>query len=228
MKNKEIDSAIIMANGDAPRKSVVTMLRSVGFTSLVCADGGLKIAAKIGLLPDAIIGDFDSSAPALREQYSGKSILIHNRDQNSTDIEKVLDYLLSRNCKRVVLLAAFGSRLDHSIANISILLKYAERLRLFIVHGSSLLTHLSGKHLFSTIPGEIISLYGFNRKTRFSTMGLKYSLRNEPIPFGTREGTSNVAEGDSVTVKVKGGTGVIVRDLITAFRSNYFSCFNGQ
>jgi len=225
MKNKELDSAIIIANGDAPRRADIALLRKAGFTAIVCADGGLRIAAKLGLLPNVIIGDFDSSAPALREQYSGTAMLLHDKDQNTTDIEKALNYLISQGCKRVVLLAAIGSRVDHSLGNISILLKYADRLRLFLIHGSSLLTHISGSSDFSSSQGEIISLYGFDRKTRFSTMGLQYPLKREAVPFGVRESTSNVALRDSVSVKVSGGTGLIVRDLKTAVKHNFFSCF---
>ncbi len=225
MKNKELDNAIIIANGDMPRRSNITMLRKLGFTTLVCADGGLKVAAQLDLLPNVIIGDFDSSAPELREQYSGKSTLLYNKDQDTTDIEKALDYLLEERCNSVVLMAAIGSRLDHSLGNISILLKYADRLRLFLVHGSSLLTHITGEVIFSSQPGEIISLYGFDQKTRFTTIGLKYPLKNEPVPFGIRESTSNVAEGERVSVKVTGGIGIIVRDLKTALKNNFLLCF---
>lgn len=225
MKNKDISDAIIIANGDAPRLSTINLLRNAGFNTLVCADGGLKVAARLHLLPDVIIGDFDSSAPVLREQYNGRSLLLHNLDQDTTDIEKALDYLISKGTTRVCLLAAIGSRLDHSIGNISILLKYANRLRLFLVHGSSLLTHISGSLTFKTLPGELVSLYGFDRKTRFSTSGLKYPLKKESVLFGERESTSNVAVGENVSIRVTGGKGLLVRDLKTALKCSVFSSF---
>jgi thiamine pyrophosphokinase len=70
----------------------------------------------------------------------------------------------------------------------------------------------SGEVSFETIPGETISVYGFNDKTKITSNGLKYPLKNIALPFGKRESTSNVAGRNIVSLKIKNGIVFVIRD----------------
>jgi len=63
-----------------------------------------------------------------------------------------------------------------------------------------------------TVKGETISLYGFDRKTKITSTGLKYSLNNTALPFGKKESTSNVALGDKIKLRIRNGKIFIIRD----------------
>jgi thiamine pyrophosphokinase len=81
-----------------------------------------------------------------------------------------------------------------------------------MMHESSYLTVLSGRNKLDTIKGEIISIYGFDRKTKISTSGLKYPLKNTALPFGERESTSNIALKDKIEIDITGGRVFLIRD----------------
>ena len=206
---------IILANGQAPSKSTFKFLQSIGYSTLLCADGGANSAYKLALVPDLIIGDLDSIDEKVFNYYNSRCRIIKISRQNDTDVEKCLKYAIGKNFTEVVLLGATGDRLDHSFCNIGIVLKFYDQIKIKIIHQTSILTAYSGKIYLETFPGETISLYGIDGKTKFSSVGLKYPLKNTALPFGVKESTSNVAVGNRVMLNINGGKGIIIRDYET-------------
>lgn len=213
---------IIIANGKAPSKRLTVFLASKGYNKIICADGGANSARKLSVIPDFIIGDLDSISPENLDFFTGKSEIIKLPRQSDTDVEKCLKYAISKKFTDVVLLGVIGDRLDHSFGNLSIALKFSDRLNIRIVSGQTVLDIVSEEIELNTYPGETISLYGFDRKTLLTSDGLLYPLNKTPLPFGEKEGTSNVAVSSKVSLKVKGGSIFIVRQLNTLRKHDLF------
>ena len=203
---------IILANGDKPKKSVVGFLVKRGYTTLICADGGANSALKLDLNPDYIIGDLDSIEPKVKEYFSSRCRIIQMKRQNDTDVEKCLKFAISKGFTEAILLGATGSRLDHSFCNLGIVLKFFSKIKIKILHDNSILEALTGNVTLETSPGEVISIYGFDIKTKVTSVGLKYPLSNTSLPFGERESTSNIALGNDVRLKIKNGKMFVIRD----------------
>lgn len=203
---------IILANGKPPKKSVITFFQRKGYNKLICADGGANSALKINLVPDIIIGDLDSiSSESLRE-FQSVSKIIRLKRQNDTDVEKCLKYAISNKYSEALLVGVTGDRLDHTICNLGIVLKFFNKVKCILIAENSILIPLSGLTILDSVPGELISLYGFNKKTKITTKGLKYPLNKTSLPFGERESTSNVSALYSVSIKVEGGKIFLIRD----------------
>ncbi len=203
---------IILANGKAPSVGLVKYLRSIGYSFLICADGGADTAKRLGMIPDFIIGDFDSIKDETLKFFRNKSKIIQIKWQNDTDVEKCLKFAIKKNCRGAVLLGAIGDRLDHSFCNIGIVLKFFDKIKVRIISDTSILTPYKGNVELSTVKGETISLYGFNDMTKITSEGLKYKLKQTALPFGRRESTSNVSNRQSVHLKIKGGVIFVIRD----------------
>jgi thiamine pyrophosphokinase len=75
---------LILANGQPPKKFVISYLQKKGYSTLICADGGANSAYKLKLLPDYIVGDFDSIRKEVFEYYQGKSSIKKISRQNDT------------------------------------------------------------------------------------------------------------------------------------------------
>ncbi len=205
---------LILANGRAPRKNDLKYFVSRGFADIICADGGCNSAFKMGITPHCIIGDLDSAEPEILEYYKGIGVpLIKYNRQNDTDVEKCIKYLISKKYTDVMLCAITGDRLDHSFCNIGVVLKFADKVNIYLHHESSIMYSVKGKVDFDSHPSELISLYGIDASTTFTSKGLKYSLTNTSLKFGVRESTSNVSKGSKVTLDVRKGRGLIVREL---------------
>ena len=203
---------IILANGQAPQRRLLDYLFHQDYKKLFCADGGANSAVKLNVIPDYIIGDFDSIKPEVYDYFLDKCKIIHDKKQNNTDVEKCLEYAIKKNFKGTVLLGATGDRLDHTFCNLGIVLKYFNRIKIEIIHQRSILSAYTGKIILNTIPDEVISLYGIDLKTRIKSSGLKYPLNNVTLPFGKKESTSNVAAGNKVHLQINGGIIFVIRN----------------
>ncbi|MBS4033829.1 MAG: thiamine diphosphokinase [Ignavibacterium sp.] len=203
---------IILANGKPPRKQIIAYLLSKGYSTLICADGGANHARKMNLVPDYIIGDLDSISANTLKYYQAKSDIIKLSRQNDTDVEKAIKLAISKKFDEAILLGVTGDRLDHTLCNIGIILKYYEKIKCKIIAENSILIPLSKLNILKSIPGETISLYGFNKKTKITAAGLKYPLDKTSLPFGERESTSNVSNSDTLKISIKGGIIFLIRD----------------
>jgi thiamine pyrophosphokinase len=207
--------ALLLANGDAPSKSSIKYLQKRGFNFLICADGGANSAKKLNIIPNLIIGDLDSISENNEKYFSDKSEIIIISRQNDTDVEKALKYLIRKKFDEVILLGATGDRLDHSICNLGIVIKFFNKIKISILHEQSFLKAYVNDVELKTERNEIISLYGFDTSTKITSKGLKYPLKNISLPFGERESTSNVAISEVVYLKITGGIIFVIRDLNT-------------
>ncbi len=221
MKSKE-KSCIIWANGKRPKKKTVNKLLEIGYEKIICADGGANSAYCLNITPDYIIGDFDSVKKEVLEKFRASSEIIHLARQNDTDLEKALKFVIKKKFTRAVLIATTGDRLDHSLCNVGILLKFYGKIDLKLVHEKTVAYVRSGVYSFPSIKGETISIYAFDGKTKITSHGLKYPLKNTALPFGQKESTSNEATKDTVTLEIKTGKVMIVRELKVLFEHGYF------
>ena len=203
---------IIIANGKAPSKNVVKFFQLKGFSTIICADGGANSARKIGIIPEVIIGDFDSIYPSTLNYFKNKSRIIQVKRQNDTDVEKCLKFAIKRRYREAVLLGVTGNRLDHTICNLGIVLKFFKKIKIHIVAENSFLTPYNNFISLRSKESEIISIYAFDNKTFISSKGLKYPLKNSKLPFGKKESTSNVSIDSTIELKIKGGIIFIIRD----------------
>jgi thiamine pyrophosphokinase len=203
---------IILANGNPPRKQIINYLFSKGYSTLICADGGADHAYKMKLLPEFIIGDLDSISGKTHDYYKSRSTIIKLSRQNDTDVEKAIKLAITKKIDEAVLLGVTGDRLDHTFCNLGIVLKFFDKIRCMIIAENSILIPLSKLNIIKSIPGETISLYGFNKKTKITTNGLKYPLDKTALPFGERESTSNVSISEILKINVLGGVMFLIRD----------------
>lgn len=209
---KKINSCIIIGNGKVPTKQILSFYLKRKTYTIICADGGANSAKKLGIIPDYIIGDLDSITPATLKYFSNKSIIKKIIRQNDTDIEKCLKFAITKKFDEALLLGVTGDRLDHTICNLGIVIKFFNKIRLSIVSEKSFLAAYNSDISFRSKQGETISIYAFDKKTKITSSGLKYKLTKTALPFGLKESTSNVANSEMIKLKISGGIIFVIRD----------------
>ena len=213
---------IILANGKPPKKSLIIFFQRKHFKKLICADGGANSAYELGLVPDAIIGDLDSISSETLNEFKSISKVIRLKSQNDTDVEKCLKYAIKSGFDEVMLMGVTGNRLDHTFCNLGIVLKFFSEINISLIAEDSILKPYKGNVKLKTHPGETISLYGIDSKTKITSKGLKYPLKNVSLPFGKKESTSNVASGKVVELKITGGIIFVIRDVNLMMKYDLF------
>lgn len=92
---------------------------------VVCADGGLRHCARLGVSPDLLVGDFDSADPAMIP--AGVPRVPLRPDKNYTDSYHAVEEAAARGHRRLLLCGMLGGRPDHSLANLQLLAGCAAR-----------------------------------------------------------------------------------------------------
>lgn len=195
--------ALILANGQPPSKRLLLRLLKQSAV-FVCADGGANTAARLGLKPDLIIGDLDSIASATLRKF--RNIRARRiADQNSTDLEKALSWVTGKGHKDIVVAGATGRRLDHSLGNLSALVKFSRKARIRFVDDASELCFIGSECEFEAPTGTLVSLIPLSLCEGIVTHGLKWELKNESLRLGFRESTSNMVKLSPVSIRVRRG-----------------------
>lgn len=186
--------------------------------AVIAADGGSTLAHHLGLAPDLIVGDMDSSDPALLAQFAGADVPFERHDHNTkweTDTELAVLAALAWHPDTVVLLGALGGRLDHSLANILLLTHPALADVDFRIWDGEQETWLAKPGKWNPVEGkrdDLVTLLPIGvEASGVSTRGLLYPLSSEPLTPGRGRGVSNrIAEGDAAVWLDKGLLMVVV------------------
>lgn len=178
---------------------------------VICADGGYTYAQKVGIKPDLFVGDFDSFSDTLPEDIPNVTLETHKDDTDSMHCATVA---LERGYKEVVLLAAIGGRLDHTLANISVLQYLTENgIKAAILSDKEEIFYLpEGRYTFDNVKDKTISVFPFGCPDVMVTYDCKveYPARNLKILSSVAVGISNIFRDDRAEVVINSGNAVLI------------------
>jgi len=206
----------IVAGGSLPEPHFLReRILEVKPDEVICADGGARHVLGLGLMPRMVIGDMDSLPQASLDELmaGGCRILRHPCRKDETDTELALRYALDCNPDRIEIYAALGGRMDHALANISLLVAAVKNgIETRIIDGATELFVVSGKTEIRGTPGEIVSLFPVTTEvTGIDLMGFEYPLRNAMMEIGKPYGVSNRLLGEKGTVSISTGYLLVVK-----------------
>ncbi len=200
--------AIVIAGGEIQEPAFYKpMIRPEDY--IICADSGYVNAEKIGVMPYLVIGDFDSfdreGVPA------GIPVKTLPVEKDRTDLHECIVHAMSQGAKEILLFGARGTRLDHSLAAISLLyfgLEQGVTLRLIDQHNELMLfkDHIE-------IPkrkGYKLSLLPLTPVGGIYTKGLYYPIENGNMDWGNPYGVSNEFTDDVAHIIIKSGVMMVI------------------
>lgn len=175
---------------------------------LVAADGAANRMRLLGVMPHVVVGDLDSLRD--REELVALGVqIIHRPSEESTDLEKALDYIMDRGVHEATVLGATGLRSDFTMANFSILLKYRQQLNLSFRDAFSDITVLHGERVFSAHEGTLVSIFPVTPCSGVTTAGLRWPLQQEALAPGVRESISNRVIFSPVKITIAEGLALL-------------------
>jgi thiamine pyrophosphokinase len=205
VKDKQ-EPALIIANGEECSQELMGQLLEWQPT-VVVLDGALDRILKYDIKVDVLLGDFDRLTNIEEKVAKQQPIeVVHTPDQNKTDLEKGIDYLIERGHKAANIIWATGLRADHSIANITNMVKFKEQINLVMWDNHSKIFPINKSFQKWYKKGTPISLIPVGEAGGIITSGLKYNLSDESLVMAKRMGNSNEAENDGI-VKIEYSTG---------------------
>lgn len=178
---------------------------------LLAADGGANHLGRIGLRPEAVIGDLDSISPRTRLAI-GEERMVHRPDQDRTDLDKALGYAFDElGLEEMRVIGATGGRLDHAVGNLGLLARLGLGERLVFDDGDHRILAVSGELTLEAEPGETWSFFTFDPTVLISLGGVKWLIEDTAIDLAGQPSISNEAVSTRVAVRAEGGSVVVMR-----------------
>ena len=120
---------LVVTGGTVSKKVLETVLSDYDFQKIIACDKGLEICQECDILPDLVIGDFDSAKTDIVASYRAKTEFLDlDTHKDFTDTHVAISYILEQEIRpdEVILVGATGTRMDHTLANIGLLKQFAE------------------------------------------------------------------------------------------------------
>lgn len=160
---------------------------------IIAADGGADHLYALDIVPHAIIGDMDSLA---HKAWPEETQIVEISDQDSTDIEKVLD---RAQAPYIYVYGCAGSRFDHTLEILHILQKYNDKRLLFFA-GNDIIFRMPKTWSVVLPPQSRISLYPLQKTTIQKAKGFKYDPTGLTFEQGMTIGTSNETTQENISL----------------------------
>ena len=129
---------------------------------VICADSGVRHAFRMNIIPDIIVGDMDSASVEDIKKIEALGIekYTFSAEKDFTDTELALRLALKKGARQVVLFGGLGSRPDHSLANIFLMVLFKKQgMDVKLVGGNWEMSLIDNKKQFGGKKGDILSLY---------------------------------------------------------------------
>lgn len=185
---------------------------------VIACDSGYEHAVNNGIVPDIIMGDFDSCRLQLPENVE---ILKAPCEKDDTDTMLAVKYGLEHGFRNFILLGALGGRFDHTLANLSTAAYIAQQCGtcciisrdcyIFSIKDNELV--LERKEYEEENCKCYVSVFSYTEHVRVTYQGLKYPLTGIELDSTFPLGISNEFVSEKATINVSGGIALAVVSL---------------
>lgn len=204
--------AIVIGNGVIEDYNIVREYFDNAY--VIACDGGLRHCRKMVIVPDIVVGDFDSVSDKDRQFYEERGVerIVYPRKKDFTDMEIGINLALEKGADEIYILGGLGSRFDHSLANLHILVNPVTRgVKACLVDEHNVITLVKDRLDIKGEKGQIISLLPLTTEvTGITTQNLEYPLNGKTMRIGSSLGVSNVMLGDTASISIQDGFLIVI------------------
>ncbi|MBY3597344.1 MULTISPECIES: thiamine diphosphokinase [Rhizobium] len=186
--------------------------RAIGGSRFIAADGGMRHAMALGVIPELWVGDFDSTPPELEGDFLDVPKQPYPAAKAATDGEIAVLEAVARGARRLILAGALaGERSDHALQHLLSAVGLAEEgFDVLLTSGKEEAVPLLAGTIELDLPkGSLFSVSGFSELKGLSIENARYQLADFQLPFGSSRTISNVAEG-KVRFSLKSGRAIVL------------------
>lgn len=200
--------AIIVSGGEAPSKQL--LLNEIKNSNLIIgADKGCEVLYNYNISPNYILGDFDSADKDIIKamEVSGCEKIKYKKEKDFTDTEIAFNLAVEKGAKEIVLLGGTGTRYDHSLSNLGLMLKALKMsIILKIIDDNNIIFLTDKSMILKGNKGDTISFHAYCECVKkLNICGSKYDLINYDLCLGDGLTTSNEFIGNDIKITFDSG-----------------------
>ncbi|BBK77472.1 MULTISPECIES: thiamine diphosphokinase [Clostridium] len=205
--------AIIVTGGNKPSKKLLNSYIKSG-DLIIGADKGSEYLYDYEIMPNIILGDFDSISEEKLKKIEEKQVEIIKfpPEKDYTDTEIAIMEAMKRGADTIYLFGGLGTRADHSLGNIGLLLTTKNKgARLLIVDDHNKM-YLADKNMsLNGSQGEIISFHALSDVVKgFEIRGAKYNLNSYDMHLLDPRAVCNEFIDTPINIKYESGELLII------------------
>ena len=186
---------------------------------VIAADGGFSYCAFLELVPDIIVGDYDSLGEEELQNLkrimedaaqgnSGTEVVVLPVEKDDTDMLAAIKIGLEKGYRDFRIYAGMGGRFDHSIANVQCLLYLKKHgASGYLCDGTGMILVLQDESVeFKEDLEGVLSLFALGKEASGVTIrGMKYTMEKGTITNDYPVGISNEFIGQKAYIAVEKG-----------------------
>ena len=207
----------IVSGGPADPAFVAGYIKKFGSDMVIAADKGLDTCVRAGIVPDIVLGDYDSTDMRGRLdelRSSGAYVEVYPAEKDFTDTEAAVRCALRKGAEEIVILGATGGRLDHFLANLDLcLLPLRRGVKCTIADERNEIQLLDAGITLRAeyTAGRYVSLLPFTDRVLGVTLtGMKYPLLDACLVRGSSLGVSNEVTCETARIDFREGILILV------------------
>lgn len=162
---------------------------------VICADGGIKHAKKLGITADVWIGDGDSLQDS---KILAKRIIEFPPEKDNTDTDLAVMFALERGFRNITIIGSLGGRIDHEFSHFCLLKKILDSgAKGVLLDEKNTVTMENASFELCNSKRQYVSFFPFGGDvTNFSVKGLKYEAKGMTLSCGQVQASSNCFAGE--------------------------------
>lgn len=209
-------NTILVCGGEIEDSFALSVFDRIRPDCIIGIDRGLEFCYKYNIVPNYILGDFDSISPKILSFYEGGEIPVKRfqPEKDATDTRIGLELAMKLGSQKIFLLGATGGRLDHYMANVkSLLIPMEQGVQAWILDSQNAITVLDqGTKLKKDRQfGKYVSFFTMGDRVEGVTLtGFKYPLKDHTLVNSDEIGVSNEIQEDSAEISFRSGVVLMI------------------
>lgn len=207
---------LIVTGGTVSKRLLETVLSDYDFQKIIACDKGLEICKECNILPNLIIGDFDSAKIDVVAAYRGETEFLDlDTHKDFTDTHVAISYILEQEIRpdEVILVGATGTRMDHTLANIGLLKQFAETgISAYLIDEHNRITMTAHRHIVKRNDAyRYVSLLPYTEQvTGVTLQGFYYNAQGLTLKLGESIGVSNELIAECGLIEFESGLLIVI------------------
>lgn len=209
-------SYIIITGGRVDLYSLQGIMdRHLESSRVIAVDKGIETCNKIGIVPDVIVGDFDSASKVTVGVYRKMAKKMHSiqfvdldTHKDFTDTHVAIMHAIDEGATDIYISGATGTRLDHTMTNIGLLKECADKgVNAYIEDDHNVITMINTSAGISRISGyDYISFIPYGGSVSGVTLkGFEYIVEDYTFEIGDSRGVSNRITSENARIEFDEG-----------------------
>ena len=201
--------SIIISGGELDEALTLSVLNDKEDRCVIGVDRGVEFLYYHQIMPDYIVGDFDSTKEEIRDYYKNETnvpVREYNPVKDASDTEIAIRLAMTLGSREMLILGATGGRVDHLWANVqSLMIPFKAGIDAKILDSQNMITIIGDGETYirrDEAFGTYFSVFPFGEDVfGFNISGAKYPLKNHTLtPYNSLCVSNQIAEDSDEAV----------------------------